>query len=260
MVEIRMVVWNCWTTNHRARTGSLSPSNFRPINLIGCITKIISKVLSERFKRVIGTVVIDKKSTYICDRSIRDGPFVVNERKKVILFRRSCSLSRYKVSKLLLTRLLTKNIFKVVTLPNNSPTVSVFQYADEAMLLGECSKENALNLIRILRFFHLACGESVGDNMNKTSTWSSLVSKFQSKLCNQKAQNLSFSGILTLCRSILGSLINLLFSLFKALLRLSTSSKTSAGHGIGSLHVLNLSFHGKTCWCFKNEDYSLWKL
>ena len=68
---------------------------FRPISLIGCMYKIISKVLATRIKDVIGMMVGEVQSAYVDGRSILDGPLIVNElcgwaksaRKKIMLFK-----------------------------------------------------------------------------------------------------------------------------------------------------------------------------
>lgn len=53
--------------------------DYRPISLIGSLYKIISKVLSERLKKVIPLVVSFAQSAFIKDRYILDGPLIVNE-------------------------------------------------------------------------------------------------------------------------------------------------------------------------------------
>ncbi|KAK9077285.1 hypothetical protein SSX86_005622 [Deinandra increscens subsp. villosa] len=77
------------------RKDPLQASHFRPICLIGCIYKIISKVLAIRLKSVIASVISNTQSAYVGDRSILDGPLVLNEtiawlkqkKKKAMLFK-----------------------------------------------------------------------------------------------------------------------------------------------------------------------------
>ncbi|KAJ9538624.1 hypothetical protein OSB04_031357 [Centaurea solstitialis] len=54
-------------------------NDFRPISLIGITYKIITKVLAERLKRVIGSVISDVQSAFIIGRSILDGILIANE-------------------------------------------------------------------------------------------------------------------------------------------------------------------------------------
>ncbi|XP_022020173.1 uncharacterized protein LOC110920261 [Helianthus annuus] len=53
--------------------------DYRPINLIGVISKIISKVIAARIKKVIGKVISNSQSAFIKERFILDGPLVLNE-------------------------------------------------------------------------------------------------------------------------------------------------------------------------------------
>lgn len=53
--------------------------DYRPINLIGCMYKIVSKILASRLKQVVGSVVGEVQSAYIEGRHILEGPLMVNE-------------------------------------------------------------------------------------------------------------------------------------------------------------------------------------
>nr|GFC20690.1 RNA-directed DNA polymerase, eukaryota, reverse transcriptase zinc-binding domain protein [Tanacetum cinerariifolium] len=53
--------------------------DFRPISLIGCMYKIIAKILTNRLVGVIGDIVNEAQSAFIADRQILDGPFILNE-------------------------------------------------------------------------------------------------------------------------------------------------------------------------------------
>ncbi|KAJ9550052.1 hypothetical protein OSB04_022595 [Centaurea solstitialis] len=54
-------------------------SDFRPIHLMGCISKIVSKILAERLKLVVGDVINPVQTAYVKARQITDGPLIVNE-------------------------------------------------------------------------------------------------------------------------------------------------------------------------------------
>nr|KAJ0220562.1 hypothetical protein LSAT_V11C200090910 [Lactuca sativa] len=54
-------------------------NDFRPISLIGCLYKTISKVLAKRLKKVVHLVVSETQTTYIKNRHILDGPLILNE-------------------------------------------------------------------------------------------------------------------------------------------------------------------------------------
>ncbi|GJZ98807.1 RNA-directed DNA polymerase, eukaryota [Tanacetum coccineum] len=54
-------------------------TDFRPISLIGCIYKVITKVLSFRLASVISDLVSETQSAFVTKRQILDGPFILNE-------------------------------------------------------------------------------------------------------------------------------------------------------------------------------------
>ena len=78
-----------------------------------------------------------------------------------------------------------KWIFKGIQIPRNGPTISHLFYADDALFIGEWSRDNLKNLARILRCFHIASGLKVnfhksrvfgiGATMQETKNWASLL-------------------------------------------------------------------------------------
>ncbi|WJX93090.1 hypothetical protein P8452_74658 [Trifolium repens] len=56
-----------------------SISDFRPISLLGCLYKIIAKVLTSRLARVMDSVISPTQSAFIKGRNLVDGVLVVNE-------------------------------------------------------------------------------------------------------------------------------------------------------------------------------------
>ncbi|KAM0036124.1 putative RNA-directed DNA polymerase [Helianthus debilis subsp. tardiflorus] len=57
----------------------VSMKDYRPINLIGMISKVISKVLANRIKNVMGDVISESQTAFVKDRYILDGPLILNE-------------------------------------------------------------------------------------------------------------------------------------------------------------------------------------
>jgi len=70
-------------------------NDFRPISLVGSLYKILAKVLANRLRSVIGSIISDSQSAFIRGRQILDGILVANEigdethqcRKELILFK-----------------------------------------------------------------------------------------------------------------------------------------------------------------------------
>lgn len=73
----------------------LSFGEFRPISLINSLYKIISKILANRLKSVIDSIIGSEQSAFISNRNILDGPLIVSEciswaknsKKQILIFK-----------------------------------------------------------------------------------------------------------------------------------------------------------------------------
>lgn len=54
-------------------------SDFRPISLISCIHKLISKLFATRLKSVIGSLISSSQPAFLSNRQILDGVLSINE-------------------------------------------------------------------------------------------------------------------------------------------------------------------------------------
>jgi hypothetical protein len=61
------------------KTGSMEVKDFHPISLIGGIYKIISKVLANRFKSILGKIISNSQNAFIGGRQILDSMLIANE-------------------------------------------------------------------------------------------------------------------------------------------------------------------------------------
>lgn len=73
----------------------LTLNDFQPISLIGCMYKIIAKILAIWLKGVVGYNIDELQTAFVEGRNILDGPLIVNEictwakkiKKKILLFK-----------------------------------------------------------------------------------------------------------------------------------------------------------------------------
>ncbi|KAJ0522407.1 putative RNA-directed DNA polymerase [Helianthus annuus] len=70
-------------------------SDYRPISLIGSISKIVTKVLANRLKVVLDSIISPEQSAFVKGRNILDGPLIINEvvnwakksKKRILVFK-----------------------------------------------------------------------------------------------------------------------------------------------------------------------------
>ena len=54
-------------------------NDFRPISLVGCMYKVLAKILANRLRAVIGSVVSDAQLAFVKGKQILDGILIANE-------------------------------------------------------------------------------------------------------------------------------------------------------------------------------------
>ncbi|XP_024969730.1 uncharacterized protein LOC112509090 [Cynara cardunculus var. scolymus] len=225
------------------------------INLIGCVCKIVSKLLADRLKRVLDTIIGKEQSAFIKGQCILDGPLIVNEtiswarkaKRKVLIFKADFEKAFDNLNWDFLDEVIcqmefsntwrkwTRGIFSnaiVSILVNGSPTEEfiigkrVVMY--EARIKGVF---NGLSLprggprIEILQYADdaLFMGDwSLTNGLNLICEAELLTQRMNCKLSSipfqylgLPAKSLSFGGRKILCKSVLGSLGVYLSSLFK---------------------------------------------
>ncbi|XP_022030239.1 uncharacterized protein LOC110931140 [Helianthus annuus] len=139
--------------------------DFRLINLIGCISKVVSKVLANLLKLVMGKIASEHPSAFLTGRSsvlvngsptfefgwqkgIRQGDpilpflFIIVMEAFSGMMKKACDIGA----------------FDGLRMPNDGTVLSHLLYADDTKLMGEWSSSNFKNMKRILRIFYLCSG------------------------------------------------------------------------------------------------------
>jgi hypothetical protein len=70
-------------------------NDFRPISLVGCLYKILAKVLANRLRMVMSSVITETQTAFVKDRQMLDGILIANEvvdeakkaKKELMLFK-----------------------------------------------------------------------------------------------------------------------------------------------------------------------------
>ncbi|KHN06886.1 Transposon TX1 putative 149 kDa protein, partial [Glycine soja] len=91
--EVKNAIWDCGSDKCPGPDGgnasfiALIPkvadpqilNDYRPISLIGCMYKIVAKVLANRMKKVMTTIVDETQSAFIEGRHLLHSALIVNE-------------------------------------------------------------------------------------------------------------------------------------------------------------------------------------
>ncbi|GJT94145.1 RNA-directed DNA polymerase, eukaryota [Tanacetum coccineum] len=191
--------------------------NYRPISLIGCVYKVIVKVLATRLSKVMPKIISSNQTTFISCRQILDGVLIANEifnyAKKVgmnlLLFKVDFEKAFDCVNWKFLLDIMMQMGFgnkwcKWIHGCLSSASISV--------LINGLLQMNFLCSMLPLTYLRL----SVGKDMSRVNAWNDVVKRFTKRLSSWKAKILSIRGHYTLVKAVLGSLPLYCFSLFRA--------------------------------------------
>nr|GEW33956.1 RNA-directed DNA polymerase, eukaryota [Tanacetum cinerariifolium] len=153
-------------------------TNFRPISLIGCAYKVVTKILTNRLATVISDRFSDIQLAFVANRQILDGPFILNEllawckrkKKQAMIFKVKFAKAYDSVRWDYLLDVLqafgfgpnrcratSDGLFKGIQ-SQGTMAISHLFYIDDAIFIGEWSDSNLDNIVKILKCFFFASG------------------------------------------------------------------------------------------------------
>nr|XP_029151527.1 uncharacterized protein LOC114925926 [Arachis hypogaea] len=233
--------------------GAKEIKDLRPISMVGCVYKVISKVLVRRMRAVMPKLVGETQSAFVKGRNIHDGALIACEtvhwlkrRKKEAErgLRQGDPLSPFLFVLVVdvLHRMVGEAVRNGRILPlvvsRDSVELSHLQFADDTILFCPPEDETMKNYKRLLRWFelvselmvHRMCllwgckedtlpvkylGVPLGANPRLVKTWKPIIDKVEEKLSLWKAKVLSKAEKLVLIKSVLNSLLVYYLSLYK---------------------------------------------
>ncbi|XP_022014460.1 uncharacterized protein LOC110913952 [Helianthus annuus] len=132
--------------------------NYRPINLVGAISKVISKVLANRMRMVLDGVISESQSAFLQGRYILDGPLIgiLKSANSSVLVNGSPTFT-FKCEKgmrqgdplspflllvvmdalsCMIDNALRAGVIQGISTPNNGASIAHLLYTDDAIVMG----------------------------------------------------------------------------------------------------------------------------
>nr|XP_025627922.1 uncharacterized protein LOC112721056 [Arachis hypogaea] len=280
-----------WVTLAPKFVGANEIKDFRPISMVGCVYKVISKVLVRRLRTVMPGLVGETYTIFVKGRKIHDDTLIACEtvqwlkahRKKAAIIKIDVQKAYDRVR--MLGEAIRNGCINPLLIGRDHIELSYLQFADDTILFCPPETETIVNYKRLLRCFELMSGLSI--NFDKSNLILANY-KVEEKLNLWKVKVLNKAGKLVLIKSVLNSLPIYYLSLYKMpkavadkLITLQRrflwckedgnngiplvkwevvqAPKKAGGLGVGDAVLKNTALLFKWWWRFFKEDCPLWK-
>ncbi|XP_057730273.1 uncharacterized protein LOC130945580 [Arachis stenosperma] len=227
-------------------TGAKEIKDLRPISMVGCVYKVIPKMLVRRMREVMPGLVGETQSAFVKGRKIHDGALIACETVQWIKQRKK---------KRMIGEAVRNGRISPLMVGRYHIELSHLQFTDDTVLFCPPEEDTIKNYRRLLRCFQLMSGLSInfdksslipvncdeqwlqrmcgvlgckqanlpvkylgillGANPRLVKTWKPVIDKVEEKLSLWKAKILNKAGKLVLIKSVLNSLPVYYLSLYK---------------------------------------------
>ncbi|XP_026396975.1 uncharacterized protein LOC113291689 [Papaver somniferum] len=276
--------------------GDVNMNDFRPISLVGGVYKIIIKLLADRLKVVLPTIISDFQGAFVDNRQITDGNLITSEiidsrerdnnpglvvkvdfQKAFDSINWGCldyALSRFGFG----TKAATLDLISGFRPAHDAAAVNHLQFADDLIFFLEDKVEQIVNLKNILLAFELISGMKVNFKKSAIVAVGPAQSAADSAIsfgCQLAAFPMKYLGIPLGSKSkSVGVWEKKMDKIMRYFLWGSSNKKTKkswvgwrnvnlpkegGGVGIKKLRLMNKALHAKWVWRYGVEDKALWR-
>ncbi|XP_052109321.1 uncharacterized protein LOC107462284 [Arachis duranensis] len=145
-----------------------------PISMVGCVYKVISKLLTRRMRSVMPGLVGESQSAFVKGRKIHDGALIACETVQWLKVKKKASViikldfqkayDRVKwnfIDTVIIGEAVRNSRISLLLVGRNNIELSHLQFANDTILFCPLEKETIMNYKRLLRCFEMMSGLSI---------------------------------------------------------------------------------------------------
>nr|GEW91592.1 RNA-directed DNA polymerase, eukaryota [Tanacetum cinerariifolium] len=176
--------------------------DFRPISLIGCVYKVVTKILANRLAMVISDLVFDIQSAFVANRQILDVPLILNDllawckrkKKQAMIFKVDFAKAEWSDSNLDNIVKILKCFFLASGLKINIQKSQVLGVGVPRNIVNQAASLIGVVMQNPFRYL----GVMVGDSMSRKLALADTVQKLRSRLSKWKPLRVRFPRLFAL--------------------------------------------------------------